>query len=84
MILQGSDLNHLQSVTTRQSEDEDVLDDEEQENLKKMKEKVRKKYNNYNKDIEQSHMYMCWQQKSVFFYIFANISTPLPHPTPTT
>jgi len=39
-ILQGSDYEPLKSVTAIQSEEEDVPDDEEQENIKKMKEKV--------------------------------------------
>ena len=43
MILQGSDQKPLQSVTTMQSEEEEVPDDEEQENIKKMKEKVKSK-----------------------------------------
>ena len=42
-ILQGSDHKLLKSVTTIQSEEEDVPDDEEQENIKKMKEKVQHK-----------------------------------------
>ena len=45
MILQGPDQNLLQSVAVaRHSEEEDVPDDEEQENIKRMKEKVSKKH----------------------------------------
>ena len=46
MILQGSaDQKQFESVhvkTTKQSEEEDLPDDEEQENIRKMKEKVNK------------------------------------------
>lgn len=55
VILQGSDHKPHKSVTAIQSEDEEVPDDEEQENIKKMKEKVKHKNKLRKKNLERMY-----------------------------